>query len=613
MDSRLRINNFSTSKIGRCFYILPKSDRMKITGVMLIQVIVGILDLIGVAALGVVGSLAVNGIRSQPPENLVENVLIFLSLENVAFQTQVAILGSGAAVVLMARTIFSMYFNRKAQYFLSRRGALISTLLFSKLLNQPLLYIQNRKSQETLFAVTNGVSSILMGVIGSVVIVVSDLSALIVLAVGLFLVDPVISLAMFVIFSLIGYVLYLILHNRAHQLGELSTKLNVQSSQKILEVFDTYREAVVRNRRFHYAKKVSELRFELANMQAELQFMPNISKYAVEVTIILGALLLSAVQFLLEDSTQAVTNLIIFLAAGTRIAPAILRIQQGAVAIKGNLGLASPTLNLIENLKDAEVIIEAEEEAVTDHSNFVPEIVIENASVLYPGSSEPAVKDITLSIPPGSVAAIVGPSGAGKSTLVDLILGIIRPDIGTVKISGMSPEDVVKSHPGAMAYVPQEISIIDGTIYENIVLGFAKSEVSRTLVANALQISRLDSFVASLPLGIDSQVGENGNNLSGGQKQRLGIARALYTKPKMIVLDEATSALDGKLEEEISSTIQTLKNDTTVVMIAHRLSSVSTADLVIYLKDGEILASGSFDHVRSQIPDFDKQASLVGL
>ena len=580
---------------------------------MLIQVIVGILDLIGVAALGVVGSLAVNGIRSQPPEKLVESVLTFLSLESVAFQTQVAILGSGAAVVLMARTFFSMYFNRKAQYFLSRRGALISTVLFSKLLNQPLLYIQSKKSQETLFAITNGVSSILMGVIGSVVIVVSDLSALFVLALGLFLVDPVISLAMFVIFSLIGFVLYLILHNRAHQLGDLSTKLNVQSSQKILEVFDTYREAVVRNRRYYYAKKVSELRFELANMQAELQFMPNISKYAVEITIILGALLLSAVQFLVEDSTQAVTNLIIFLAAGTRIAPAILRIQQGAVAIKGNLGLATPTLYLIENLQDAEAILSAEEEVTTNHSGFTPEIVIQNASVLYPGNPQPAIRDITLSIPPGSVTAIVGPSGAGKSTLVDLILGIITPDTGTVKISGMSPEAVVKSHPGSMAYVPQEISIIDGTIYENIVLGFAQSEASQILVTNALQISKLDTFVATLPLGINSQVGENGNNLSGGQKQRLGIARALYTKPKMIVLDEATSALDGKLEEEISNTIQTLRNDTTVVMIAHRLSSVYTADLVVYLKEGKIVASGSFAYVRSQVPDFDKQASLVGL
>jgi ABC-type multidrug transport system fused ATPase/permease subunit len=362
-----------------------------------------------------------------------------------------------------------MYFNRKAQYFLSRRGALISSLLFSKILNQPLLYIQSRKSQETLYAITHGVTSILMGVIGSIVIVVSDLSALVVLAIGLFLVDPKISLAMFIIFSLIGVVLYLMLHNRAHKLGDLSTKLSVQSSQQILEVFETYREAVVRNRRFYYAEKVGKLRFELANMHAEMQFMPSISKYALEIAIVIGALLLSAFQFMVEDSTQAVTNLVIFLAAGARIAPAILRIQQGAVAIKGNLGFATPTLEIIEDLKDAELITSAEEEAKTDHSGFVPEIVIENASVLYPGSSQPAIRNITLSIPRGSVTAIVGPSGAGKSTLVDLILGVIAPDTGTVKISGMSPAEVVKSHPGSMAYVPQEVSIIDGTIYENIV------------------------------------------------------------------------------------------------------------------------------------------------
>lgn len=609
----MRLSNFSNSQLGRCFYILPQPDRLKIISIMLIQVIVGILDLIGVAALGVVGSLAVNGIRSQPPEKLVESIITVLSLNNFAFQTQVAILGSGAAAVLMARTLFSMYFNRKAQYFLSRRGAFISTSLFSRLLNQSLLFIQSRKSQETLFAITNGVSSILMGVIGSLVIVVSDLSSLVVLAIGLFLLDPVISFVMFVIFSLIGYALYLILHNRAHLLGELSTELNVESSQKILEVFDTYREAVIRNRRFYYAKTVSELRYKLATIQAELQFMPNISKYALEITIILGALVLSAVQFLLEDSTQAVTNLIIFLAAGTRIAPAILRIQQGAVAIKGNLGSATPTLVLIENLKDAEAILRAEECATTDHSGFFPEIVIKNASFSYPGSSQPAIRDVTLSIPPGSVTAIVGPSGAGKSTLVDLILGIITPDSGTVKISGMSPQIVFKSHPGSIAYVPQEITIIDGTIYENIALGFAQNEDSQALVTNALQISKLDTFVATLPLGIYSQVGESGNNLSGGQRQRLGIARALYTKPKMIVLDEATSALDGKLEEEISSTIQALRNDTTVVMIGHRLLAASTADLVVYLDDGRIVASGTFAHVRSQVPDFDKQASLAGL
>jgi ABC-type multidrug transport system fused ATPase/permease subunit len=392
-----------------------------------------------------------------------------------------------------------------------------------------------------------------------------------------------------------------------------NTKLNIESNEKILEVLNSYREAVVRNRRFFYAKSVGDLRYELANTQAEVQFMPNISKYVIESSVVLGALVLSAAQFMLEDASHAVATLAVFLAAGTRIAPAILRIQQGAITIRGSLGSASSTLELIEELSDAKVIEETQAEVQVDHTGFQAEVRIENVSLTYPGNPKKAVNSASIIIEPGSVVALVGPSGAGKTSLVDLILGVLIPDTGIIEISGESPGAAINKWPGALAYVPQDVVITQGSINENVALGFPINSASDSLVKRALDIAQLSDFVSNLPNGIDTDVGERGTKISGGQRQRLGIARALYTQPKLLVLDEATSALDGQTEADISGAIHKLKGNTTVIMIAHRLSTVRNADKVVYMDEGKIVAVGTFDEVKTLVPDFDSQAALMGL
>jgi ABC-type multidrug transport system fused ATPase/permease subunit len=209
--------------------------------------------------------------------------------------------------------------------------------------------------------------------------------------------------------------------------------------------------------------------------------------------------------------------------------------------------------------------------------------------------------------------AIVGSSGAGKTTLVDLLLGVIEPDSGTIGISGLTPKLVVSKWPGAIAYVPQDVAISNGTVRENVALGFPARVATDELVWGAIDLAQLRTFVSELQSGLDSQVGERGARISGGQRQRLGIARALFTKPKLLVLDEATSSLDGQTEADISDAIQGLKGSVTIVMIAHRLSTVRNADLVIYLHEGKILAQGSFEDVRNSVPNFDNQAQLMGL
>jgi ABC-type multidrug transport system fused ATPase/permease subunit len=315
----------------------------------------------------------------------------------------------------------------------------------------------------------------------------------------------------------------------------------------------------------------------------------------------------------MTDAVSAVGTLSVFLAAGTRIAPAILRLQQGAIQIQSGLGNATETLEMIEELEEATGVKNYSDAFNSTHIDFLPKVVIKDLNLTYFGQFKPALKEIDLQIDTGSVTAIVGPSGAGKTSLIDVILGVVTPTSGEVLISGIDSKVAIARWPGALSYVPQDISIANRTIAENICLGYSMKEIEETKLWDVLKIAQLEDIVRELPDGIHTKVGDRGAKLSGGQRQRLGIARALITKPQLLVLDEATSSLDGQSEVDVSDAIKELKGTVTIVLIAHRLSTVRNADQVIYMESGEILARGTFDEVRAKVPDFDKQAKLMGL
>lgn len=601
------------SLIMRSLLALTLRDRKTIVWVIVIQALFGIFDLIGVGLVGVLGALAVNGVQSKSPGNRVGSLLEIIGLESQNLQTQAMAIGLLAAFFLIFKTIFSVIFLRKTVFFLGRRSAQLSANLISKLLSQPIVKLQGRSMQESLYAVTSGVESVTLGIINTLVVVISDISLLVILAGGLILVDFYLAVTTFATFSLIGFILYKLLQVRAARLGAVHRELAIQSQEKILEVFNSYREIIVRNRRAYYVKSLGNLRFQLANVNAERMFMPNISKYVIELTIVVGLLFVAALQFRLHDASHAISVLSVFMAASTRIAPAILRLQQGALSIKSNSGLAAPTLDLLDSLVGTQQELLDSTFKDVEHIGFRGDIILKNVSITYSGKIIPAVNKVTLEIQPGSVVAFVGSSGAGKSTIVDLILGILDPDDGQVLIQGMKPLDAISRWPGAIAYVPQDVVITNGTVRQNVTLGFSDDEISESQIWKALEIAQLDEYVRTLPDGLETSVGDRGARMSGGQRQRLGIARALCTKPKLLILDEATSALDGATEAEISRAVQELRGSVTIIMIAHRLSTVRNADVVHYLERGKLIASGSFEKVREEIPDFDQQAKLMGL
>ena len=604
---------FRASDLWRSMRILTRIDQIRLSLVVLFQISFSLLDLAGVAAIGMIGALTIRGVGSQGPGDRVANVLNFLHLENQTLQKQVAVLAVAATFLFLLRTLLSIVFTRKTLKFLSRRGAHLTTRLFSQSLNQPFLKLQSKSQQETLYALTNGISIISIGVLGVLVNAIADSALLIVLFIGMVFVDAATAFFVLIIFGSLGLIMYFTSHRRVQRLGAIDYKLTIESNQKILEVLSAYREILVRNKRSYYTRQIEKLRIRLADAVAELSFIPYISKYVLESAVILGGVAIAGFQFLINDASRAVATLAIFIAAGTRIAPAVLRVQQGAIQIKGNLAVATPSLDLIDELRLVAPLDESDNDFHTKHVGFSPRVSIRECNFRYPQADQDAIRKVSLKIESGEVVVFVGSSGAGKSTIVDLLLGVLEPDSGSILISDCNPREAFENWPGAVAYVPQDVLIFNGSIRENIALGFEPTSIPDDVMLDALEKAQLLNYVLALPNGLDSQVGDRGARMSGGQRQRLGIARALLTKPRLLVLDEATSALDGETESNIAEGVQSLKGDVTVVMIAHRLSSVRSAEKVIYLHEGRVLSMGTFDEVRASVPDFDRQASLMGL
>lgn len=597
----------------RCLQVLSANDKQRIMIVVLLQILLSFLDLFGVAIIGLLGALSVSTLTSSETDSRFLVLLTFAGLEDDSLQHQTLVLGLFAVTLLLIRTLFSAIITKHILNFFSNRGAIISTRLISKLLNQPHLILKKRTSQETLYAVTSGVDQLVIYVLGTAVVVISDVCLLFILLLGLLLFNPVSGFVLLVIFTSLAFLLFYFMQEHAGQLGIQKTSLSIHGNSKILEALSTYRELFVRHRRDYYAEEIGKGRMSLSRVTAKTAFLPLISKYVIETAIVISAALISVIQFAYQDASNAVSSLAIFLAAGSRIAPSILRVQQGAIQIKSSLAQSIPTLDLIDEIGLGSIIHTEDDIKGFDHNGFSPNLELSNLSFKYPDNSDSTIKSITLSIQAGSFVAIVGPSGGGKSTLIDLMLGVLNPDEGEVLLSGLKPIEAISTWPGAISYVPQDIVIINGSIADNIAAGYSIENFDKDRASHSLRIANLSEFVSALPLGLNSPVGERGDFLSGGQRQRLGIARAMYSNPKLLVLDEATSALDGITESQISDELVRLKGSVTLVLIAHRLSTVEKADLVVYLSEGRVIASGTFDEVKEKVPDFNEQAKLMGL
>ena len=603
---------FNSNLIIRSMRAFSSKGNYRLFFIIVWNTFLGFLDLIAIVLIGILATLALNGNSSKQAEQL-RQILGFIGGRDWEFSKLISIIALTTAVLFFVKTLLSIVFTRRILHYLSLKAASLSSALVAILLTKPITSLQTRSSHETLYLVTRGVELVALQILATFFVLISDAFLVLTIFILIFAVDPVTSVLALLVFGITSYILNLLLHSKASILGQRNALLNVKSNEVIMEVFQSYRELVVGNRRPFYVEKISQIRKNLAFTSAEMNFMPYISKYALEFTVILSAIVISGSQFLMNGSSSAIQTLAVFLGAGTRLAPAILRIQQSVLQIKSSETMAILTLDLFDDLGPEVSPVEKVSQMSFSHTGFVPKIELNNITYTYPSKTTPSLQAISLKIEAGQHVAIVGPSGAGKSTLVDVLLGVVAPDSGSVKISEVEPLEAFSRWPGATSYVPQNIFISSGTIKENLALGYDPQGIPIDEYMRAMDSAALSTYLSSLNLGLDTEVGELGAKMSGGQKQRLGIARALITNPLLLVLDEATSSLDAESEDAISSAVTKLGDKVTTITIAHRLSTVINADQVIYMSEGKVLFIGSFQAVREAVPDFDSQAKMLGL
>lgn len=607
--------------VRRALDLLPRRQQRRFGLLVGVQMATALLDLAGVLLITVVGVLAVAAM--QPGTAIpgpVQSVVDWGAQHGLDIKQVTIASAALAAVFLVAKSIIWGLLSRRALRFLARQQAALSASLAARLMAEPIAVIEQRHSMTTAYAIVQGATSAVVGILGSAAQAVTEAALLGLFAITLVVINPVVTVI--AVGFLVGVALYLqrVLGSWSSRVGTVTARTAIRGNMLIQETVNSYREISVSYRMGLYVRRIRDLVVAGAGAQADSAFLSQIPKLVFESTLVVGAVLLATLQLATADTAAAVGTMVLFLAAGGRVLPSIMRLQGAFITIKGGTGGSGATFELADALGDAKevpldprTVEDLRAELASDFSSFNPTVSVANVSYSYPGSATPALLNVSLEVPAGSSLALVGSTGAGKSTLADAMLGILKPSSGSVLLGGVDPLQAARRWPGGIAYVPQQVMLVGGTVRDNVALGLPAEIIDDDQVWQSLREAHLADFLLNSRDGLDTVIGERGVKLSGGQRQRLGVARALFSRPKILALDEATSALDAQTEVLISRVIEELHGRVTVVVIAHRLATVRSFDAIAYLEDARLRYVGTFDEVRRHVPPFDEQARLLGL
>jgi len=595
--------------------LLPPRDRKRFWVLVIAQMSTGLLDLIGAGLITLVVLLLIGAFEPNANSDaLLRNLQELRFFEDYSLIKLAVLSGIGAALFFLIKSVTCLWLIRRNLVFLGKQHSQIVSQLTDRLLKKNLLFIESKSSQETSNAILHGTSYLTIELLGPLAIGLSEATLLILFAALMFWINPFLMLCTVLFFGSAGILLHRILGRWAGEVGAVVTQTASDGQRELQETIGNFRSIAVFRRQEFFVKGIWMQAQKGAFAHSTKRFIEQIPKFSLEVTLVLGVLALGISQVSSSDLVSASTTLALFLTIAVRSTPSMLRLQGVFIAMRNATGQAKQTLDFIERLDEepdrahvTDIVREANKQA------FSPALKVSNLSFTYPKNKYPSVSNVSFTLDANSSLAIVGKSGAGKSTLVDLLLGLLVPQEGNVLLSGVAPQIALELWQDKIAYVPQETKILSKTILENIVIGIPESEIDLDAVWFALEQVQLNDFVKNLPSGLSTQIGESGLKLSGGQRQRLGLTRAFYLNPQLLILDEATSALDPETENHISLALSSFSKKATVVSIAHRLATVKAADYVLYLENGKCQAFGTFQEVREGSPDFATHAKLLGL
>lgn len=517
-------------------------------------------------------------------------------------------------VVVSGLIIAKSSFSMALQWFATRRFARfeleIGDRLFDAYIRAPWTERLKRNTSQLVRMADVGIANVTAGFLLPVSTLPSLLTTFAAVLVVLVVAQPVTALVTVLYLGSIAALLYLVVSRRSIQAGRVNRDFSFKVARLMTDMVSALKEITLADKAGEVARVVHENRIHTTRARANISFLGSVPKFVLDAALVGGFLLVGGVAYIGGGLTEAFAAVALFGVAGFRLVPSLTGFQAIVTSTHANV----PQVHaVIHDIRQAESYIEHAETIGHDPIEGEPDALeLIDVSFTYPGAEAPALEGVSLRLPMGSSLGLVGSSGAGKSTLVDLILGLLVPSSGTATVGHQRLEDVLADWRSRVGYVPQDVALFDGTVAENVALVW-EGEIDETRVEQALRRAQLWDVVSARPGGIHSRVGDRGMSLSGGQRQRLGIARALFDDPLVLVLDEATSALDTKTESDVAAAIRELRGEVTVVAVAHRLSTIKDSDQVCFMADGRIVARGTFDELVASVPEFAVQAALSGL
>lgn len=517
-------------------------------------------------------------------------------------------------VVVCALIVLKSVLSIVLQWIATRRFAayelLIGDRLFAAYIQAPWTERLRRNSAELVRLADVGIANTTAGLLLPAASLPTEIVTFVAVLAVLVVAEPVTAAITLVYLGLIAAVLYFVISKRAVVAGRVNRDYSFRVATLMTEMVATLKEITLRNKAGEVAQVVHRNRIHTTRARANIQFLNAVPKFVIEAALIGGFVLVGAAAYLQGGSASALSAVALFAVAGFRMIPSVTRFQGIITTTSSTIPHANAVMR---DIRLAERYTAGPEQIGTRPLRHRPEVLtLRDVEFTYPGSATPAVTGVDVDVRMGSSLALVGASGAGKSTLVDIFLGLLVPSSGTIAIDGEPLVEVLADWRSKVGYVPQDVSLFDGTIAQNVALSW-DGDVDEDRVREALTRAQLLEVVENRAGGLHARIGERGMALSGGQRQRLGIARALYSDPLVLVMDEATSALDTATEEAVARAIRDLHGDVTVISVAHRLSTIRHSDQVCFMRDARIVARGTFEEVVASEPDFAYQASLAGL
>lgn len=500
------------------------------------------------------------------------------------------------------------------QWFATRRFAayelLIGDQLFDAYIKAPWTERLRRNTSQLVRLADVGIAAIVGGFLIPLITLPAMLATFLAVVVVLVVSQPLTAAITLAYLGLIALLLYALVSRRATVAGRVNRDYSFKVAALMTDMVSALKEITLRGSVGSVAEVVHENRVHTTRARANLSFLGAVPRFVFDAALVGGFLLIGGLAWVFSGPADAFAAIALFGVAGFRLVPSLTGFQAVLTQTQASVPIVGA---VIRDIHDSAGYALAAEHLGMERIGADPRrLELRDVAFTYPGASEPAVMGIDLNVPLGSSLGLVGASGAGKSTLVDVLLGLLVPSQGTIAIDGTPLQDVLADWRSRVGYVPQEVSLFAGSVAQNVALTWSQ-DFDEDRVRRALDRAQLLEVVDARQGGIHASIGDRGMALSGGQRQRLGIARALYNDPLVLVMDEATSALDTKTESEVARAIHELHGSVTVIAIAHRLSTIRESDQVCFMRNGTIVAAGTFEEVVQAEPDFAEQAALAGL